>query len=294
MNMFQKASLFCLLFSTFFWGCDSTTVSPEVTPVAEYLHVRADWSPDGKTIAFSSLVQNATGMMLVDSSGANLKTISSGDVLGATWSPDGLWIGFTQAGTLYTIKANGDSLRPLANVTNAIRPSWSPTGKKIAYVPRDAGTGVWLYDLATASATMLIAYGSFPSWNRLNGEVVILDARYDIGTGVLVYYFVGVDPTTRLSRTIGAFATVSDCGFSRISPDGNTILYSLKRPDDYVQIWSYDILRSQHKQLTTDGGDFAAWSPDGKKIVYTRTQAGDGTLWVMNPDGSGKRQLTKR
>lgn len=294
MNGFWKVPLFCLLFSVSFWGCESSSVSPEETPADEYLHVRADWSPDGRTIAFSSIAQNTAGIMLVDSAGGNLRTLTGGDALGATWSPDGERIGFTQAGSIYTIKSNGDSLTQLANVTNAIRPAWSPTAQKIAYVPRDAGTGIWLYDLATTSATMLIAYGSFPSWNRVNGEVVVLDARLDIGTGVLVYSFVGVDPATQLSRTIGAFATTSDCGFSRMSPDGNTILYSLKRFDDHVQIWSYDILKAQHKQLTTDGGDFAAWSPDGKNIVFTRTQAGDGTLWVMNPEGSGKRQLTKR
>ena len=43
---------------------------------------------------------------------------------------------------------------------------------------------------------------------------------------------------------------------------------------------------------TEDG--FAAASPDGKRVVWTRGVpfAPDGEIWVMNIDGSGKRQLT--
>jgi len=39
--------------------------------------------------------------------------------------------------------------------------------------------------------------------------------------------------------------------------------------------------------------DFAEWSPDGRRIVWTRGGRGpEGELWVMNADGSGKQQLT--
>jgi TolB protein len=50
----------------------------------------------------------------------------------------------------------------------------------------------------------------------------------------------------------------------------------------------------QHK-LTNDEteDDFAAASPDGKRVVWTRGGFGpEGEIWVMNIDGSRKRQLT--
>jgi Tol biopolymer transport system component len=50
------------------------------------------------------------------------------------------------------------------------------------------------------------------------------------------------------------------------------------------------------RQLTHVGAKQAAgapdWSPDGTKIVYESNQTGDYRIWVMNADGSAKRQLT--
>jgi Tol biopolymer transport system component len=276
-----------------FSSCKDSQVSSDSTPVDEYVHMRAAWSPDGSTIAFTSLAQNAAGIFLIDSSGGNLRSILSGDGLGITWSPDGRWLAFARNSYLHKMKPNGDSLTQLGELYGAIRPAWSLDGSKLAFVQRDAETGIWLCDLMTTKISQLISYGNYPSWHPITGEVIVLDTRVDLATGLAIYSFVAVSPATLAARTISSFATLSDCGFPRVSPDGNSIVYSLRRPDDYCQILIFDITRVQHRRLTDDGGDVAAWSPDGKKIVYTRTQQGDGGLWVMNADGSNKRRLTK-
>ena len=71
-------------------------------------------------------------------------------------------------------------------------------------------------------------------------------------------------------------STASECAFVSISPDGSAILYGLKPPDDYAQVWKYESAGDRHIRLTDDGGDNPAWSPDGTRIVYTRTAKGDG------------------
>ena len=40
------------------------------------------------------------------------------------------------------------------------------------------------------------------------------------------------------------------------------------------------------------GAGGPAWSPDGTRLVYTVSTNGVSTLWIMNADGSAKRQLT--
>ncbi|MDI6839600.1 MAG: hypothetical protein QMD71_01885 [bacterium] len=54
---------------------------------------------------------------------------------------------------------------------------------------------------------------------------------------------------------------------------------------------------SDPKKLTTEGGVAPNWSPDGKKIVYSQYNGWEftsesGMLWIMDADGSNKRQLT--
>lgn len=267
---------------------DSTSSFDDV-----YLHIRASWSPDGKTIAFTSYVQNPTGIYLMDSVGGNVRQIYSGDGVGLTWSPDGKWLAFSQGGTLYKIKPTGDSLTIVTDVPGAIRPAWSPNGAKIAFVQRSPGFGVWIYDFDKNAATQLLSYGDFPSWNPLTGELVVLSSQFDQTTGYILYTYSAVDIMSTTVRSLGSFATAADCGFSPISPKGNTIVLGVKRPDDYAQVWVYDLIAKTITRLTDDGGDYPSWNSDGTKIVYTRTQTGDGGLWVMNVDGSNKRRLTK-
>ncbi len=60
-------------------------------------------------------------------------------------------------------------------------------------------------------------------------------------------------------------------------------------------IWVMQADGSNPVNLTNDKPDdvFPAWSPDGRRIAWTRGGRGpEGEIWVMNADGSGKRQVT--
>ena len=100
---------------------------------------------------------------------------------------------------------------------------------------------------------------------------------------------------------------------STISRDGKHIVFTSTRNGD-IDIYTMDADGSHVKQLTHelgyDGGPF--WSYDGKKIVYRAEhpktpeqikdykdllargliRPGNLELWVMNADGSDKRQVT--
>lgn len=99
-----------------------------------------------------------------------------------------------------------------------------------------------------------------------------------------------------------------------VSPDGKRIIFTSERDGD-LDLYSMDIDGKNLKRLTDaigyDGGAF--YSPDSKMIVYRRSTPKDAAeiarykdllarklvvptifeVWVMNADGSNKRQVTK-
>jgi TolB protein len=82
---------------------------------------------------------------------------------------------------------------------------------------------------------------------------------------------------------------------SQWSPDGNRIAFVAVR-DRYFDIHVMNADGANQANLTRSPGvhdrDFA-WSPDGTKLAFVRDHdTGDGEVYVMNSDGTGKERLT--
>jgi imidazolonepropionase-like amidohydrolase/Tol biopolymer transport system component len=75
-----------------------------------------------------------------------------------------------------------------------------------------------------------------------------------------------------------------------VAPDGQTLAFTL-----LGDIYSMPITGGTPKRIA----DGLAWdvqprfSPDGTRIAFTSDRAGGDNIWVMNTDGSDKRQVTK-
>lgn len=78
------------------------------------------------------------------------------------------------------------------------------------------------------------------------------------------------------------------------SPDGSQIVFAHEE-DDRWEIYRMSTDGSDLARMTFNHADDTApnWSPDGSKIVWLRRDNpdGDGSLWVMNADGSNQRLL---
>jgi TolB protein len=269
-------------------GCKQSTGAEDTTVASSYVHTRASWSPDGKTIAFRDESTGKAGVYLVDSSGANARLLVPGEGVGFSFSPDSRWLAFSSIGTLKKIRVNGDSLTQLTAGPNDIRPAWSYDGAQIAFVR----TGVWVLTVGPLATRQLTTSGSYPSWHPNGREVVVMVERPLPNELQSQFSIDAVHASTGEVRTLYSFETTTSCGFGSISPDSTKYAFRVQPGQDLSQIWVVDLTKRAPTKLTDDGADYPAWSPDSRTIVYTRTAAGDGALWLMRADGSGKRRLT--
>lgn len=106
---------------------------------------RPTWSPTGDRIAFAaSSTVGRTGLWIMNADGTGKRALTSGPFLDTepTWFGDRIvFTRRTQLGTseLYWIYVNGALAQPLTALGGAQMPAWSPDGRWIAFVVRDAG-----------------------------------------------------------------------------------------------------------------------------------------------------------
>jgi len=98
-------------------------------------------------------------------------------------------------------------------------------------------------------------------------------------------------------EALWAFGRVSG---QEVSPDGNTILYgvsyySIEQNKGNRELYSINPVGGDFKQLTHSvKSEFnAVWRPDGNKIGFLTSESGSVQLWEINPDGTGRTQISK-
>jgi Tol biopolymer transport system component len=286
-------TLICLLIFT---GCDD-----EIAPKDNYkeepldfaiIDYNAAWNPGGQWIAFyhADSVLDKSGIYLISPDGGKIKKWHERFGQYPAWSPDGQWIAFYQNHQIWKKKIDGDSLTQLTFEGRNYHPSWSSDGKWIAYDSnmenRNEFYAIRRIRPNGTEQTLISLYSPdlgdvrFPDWNN-NGIVHI---RY-IGVGASEIFL--MDSTGNNVRRV----TYDEATDSYPKLSGSKIAYTFKSPDNILfQICTINADGTGFKQLTR--GYTCDWSPDGKQIVFTDSRAENGRLWVMDADGSNKKQLT--
>jgi Tol biopolymer transport system component len=257
--------------------------------LARYDYQDPAWSPTDEYIAYKYVV-DPTGTLdtcglyvydLVNSTAVRLITSNLRVPMPymPDFSPDGRWIAFSWYNQIWKCLVTGDSLAQLTSGGEGFDPAWSPNGQRIAYHRIMSGIRIMNSD---GSGDTLVVGGRWPQW--LDERRIVYTALYND-----IYMF---DLETRVEERILERRPdwVGD-SVRELDADntGTRLLFSAFNPGEQPNVWRLDLETSRLTQLTTTGGDQAAWSPDGTEIVYTNTQL--GRIWLMAADGSNKRPL---
>jgi dipeptidyl aminopeptidase/acylaminoacyl peptidase len=143
-------------------------------PVAD-LHgrdERADWSPDGEAVVFTSEQGGDPDIHTVEAAGeppTNISRNAAGD-WEPDWSPDGTEVAFTTdrlgSRDIFIMDGDGTDPRPLVRGGAPERnPVWSPDGTKIAFDSRRSTTGTDIY-VVNRDGTGLVRLTDTPGDDR--------------------------------------------------------------------------------------------------------------------------------
>ncbi len=202
---------------------------------------------------------------------------------------DGNW-------NIYVMNSDGsDQTRLTDNPAADSWPSWSPDGRRIAFIsPRDDpdpddDDPIWeIYVMnADGSAQTRLtndsAWHSLPRWSP-DGRHIAFQSRTDGNWEILV---INADGSGQASLTDAGNAEPS------WSPDGRHIAFTSDR-DGNTEIYIMNADGSGRTRLTDNATSdrFPIWSPDGQRIAFYSYRDENWEIYVMNADGSGQTRLT--
>jgi TolB protein len=159
-------------------GVDFRTIA-KFDSTSNYCYVdRATWSPDGRTIVYST--GNSIWTMRADGT-RRRKLLEEGGY--AAWSPNGREIVFTNSvgpgrAAVFRVRRDGSGVR---QVTPAIEsevyaPSWSPNGQTIAFTRYLKGVeSIWTVGADGSRLRELAEGGRWPDWSPDGRRIIFTD-----------------------------------------------------------------------------------------------------------------------
>jgi Tol biopolymer transport system component len=178
-------------------------------------------------------------------------------------------------------------------------PAWSPDGRAVAFTINgrdDTGYFVHVEEVSVAGGGARVISGE--RWRSIgavawlpDGSGLVVNARDRTslpGTPLQIWHISYPDgASSRVTNDLNYYNTIS------LTADARTLL-AVQNEGGAFNLWvapAGDITRGA-RQVTSDGtGDQPAWTADGHLVYYSQA-SGNGDIWVMNSDGSGRRQLT--
>jgi eukaryotic-like serine/threonine-protein kinase len=269
-------------------------------------------SPDGQRIAFRS-ERAGGGLYLMGSTGESVVRLT-GEGHDPAWSPDGKWIVYATEGIidprrrsihrsdLWRVRVADSTREQIAMAEDAVQPSWSPNGHRIAFWGLRAGTGtrmIWTIPAGGGEAVAVTDGRSIdwnPVWSPDGSFLYFVSDR----SRSMTLWRVPIDERSGQPRGEPQDLTTPAAwsGFLSIARDGRQIAYATRDGKANLERVAFDPVAGRVSgvpEAVTQGSRlvrFADASPDGKWIVYD-TALPQEDLFVIGTDGQHLRQLTE-
>ena len=229
------------------------------------------WTPMNK-IVFSAMVQDRLNLSRIDLNGSNLVPLTdAGDNFNPSASTDGRFIVFlsTRNNTFDIYRLNMNDVSEVTRLTYWDRtgyPSISPDNQWVAFdVNIDGPRTIWKVPLAGGQPVKVADRYRMPVFSP-NSRLIV--ARYEPKSGTQDSAIFSVEGGPAL-----AHVPIPEMEWQRVYWLDERTLTFIKNSGGTSNIWSYDLLTNELKQLTNFSGDqiFAyALSPNHKQVACQR------------------------
>ena len=246
----------------------------------------AQYSPDGRHIAFDSMRSGTWSVWLADSDGSNLVQITQGPPAGyPRWSPDSQKIVFEMTETsgldeLYTADISDHVAHKLkTNVRESAYPYWSHDGKWIYFLGRE-GTGHQLFRCPAGGGDATLLVGSMELTNEIeSSDGKLLYFPWYFGDSNIMT--LALDRAGATPQQVPQMVKILDQSKWAVVPNG---IYFAPQANPR-NICFYDFATKHTRVIFQVGRDLAegmSVSPDGRYMLYSQLDESNSGIMLVN------------